>query len=451
MKCPRCRSDNPDSSRFCAECGTTLRPSGSLEGMPTKTIATPVAPVTTGELLAGKYRVLDEIGRGGMGVVVRAEDTRLKRTVALKFLSPELTGDPEARERFIQEARAASALEHPNICTIHEIDEAPDGRMFMAMACYEGESLRDRIKRGKLDHGEALGVALQVARGLAKAHEKSIVHRDIKPGNIFLTDDGQAKILDFGLAKLAADFRLTRTGATLGTVAYMSPEQAQGRPVDYRTDIWSLGVMLYEMLTGELPFGGENEGSLLYSIIHRPARPLRKADPAIPAEIERVVLKALEKTPTDRYQTMADFLSDLEALAEGLKPAKAKAGLFRGRILGIRKPVFYVALAALVAAAAFVVFAVLIPSSRADVLDSVVILPIINESGDAEREYFADGLTRRLNAELYKVAALTVPPAESILIYKKSDKPAKKIAEELRVKAVVQMSWLQVGSRHRLI
>jgi len=164
--------------------------------------------------------------------------------------------------------------------------------MFMARACYEGESLRERLRRGKLDYGEELGIALQVARGLAKAHEKGIVHRDIKPGNIFLTDDGQAKILDFGLAKLAAELRLARTGATLGTVAYMSPEQAQGKPVDGRTDIWSLGVMLYEMLTGELPFGGENEGSLLYSIIHRPARPLRKADPVIPAEIERVALKA---------------------------------------------------------------------------------------------------------------------------------------------------------------
>ena len=401
--------------------------------------------------MAGKYRVLEELGRGGMGVVVRAEDTRLKRTVALKFLSPELTGDPEARERFIQEARAASALEHPNICNIHEIDEAPDGRLFMAMACYEGESLRDRLKKGKLEQADSLSVAVQVARGLAKAHEKGIVHRDIKPGNIFLTDDNQAKILDFGLAKLAADIRLTRTGATMGTVAYMSPEQAQGQSVDHRTDIWSLGVVLYEMVAGQLPFKGEYEQSIIHSILSREPEPLTKVSPNIPRDLEKVTLKSLEKNPVDRYRTMGDFLADLEALAEGLKPLKAKPGLLRGRILGIRKPVFYGGLAVLAGVAAFAVFGVLIPSARAEVFDSVAILPIINETGDADREYFANSLTRQLNAELYKVAALTVPPAETIMAYKGSDKPRKKIAQEIGVKAVVEVSWLQVGSRHRLI
>ncbi|MBM3284387.1 MAG: zinc-ribbon domain-containing protein, partial [Candidatus Aminicenantes bacterium] len=178
MKCPRCHAEVSDTSKFCAECGSSLRRHApDSDALPTKTIVTPAPPAKTGELIAGKYRVIDELGRGGMGVVVRAEDTRLKRTVALKFLSQELTGDPEARERFIQEARAASALDHPNICTIFEIDEAPDGRMFMSMACYEGQSLRERLKRGKLELNEALSVALQVARGLARAHEKGIVHR----------------------------------------------------------------------------------------------------------------------------------------------------------------------------------------------------------------------------------------------------------------------------------
>jgi len=177
MRCPRCQTDNSDTSRFCGECGSSLRPSDPLQGLPTKTIVPPIAPVSKGELIAGKYRIIDELGRGGMGIVYRAEDMRLKRMVALKFLAPELKGEPEARERFIHEARAASALEHPNICPIYEIDETPDGRMFMAMACYEGESLRERLRRGKLKYGEALSVALQTARGLAKAHEKGIVHR----------------------------------------------------------------------------------------------------------------------------------------------------------------------------------------------------------------------------------------------------------------------------------
>lgn len=450
MRCPRCHAEVSDTSKFCAECGSSLRPSSSPEGLPTKTIAVPVSPAKPGELLAGKYRIIDELGRGGMGVVVRAEDTRLKRTVALKFLSQELTGDPEARERFVQEARAASALEHPNICTIHEIDEAPDGRMFMAMACYEGESLRDRIKRGKLDHTEGLSIAVQAARGLAKAHEKGIVHRDIKPGNIFLTHDGQAKILDFGLAKLASDIRMTKTGATLGTVAYMSPEQAQGKPVDSRTDVWSLGVMLYEMLTGRLPFGGETEGSLVHAIIYRPAKPLGKADPAIPAEIERVVLRALEKNPEDRYRTMADFLSDLESLAEGLKPLKAGPSLFRGRILGVRKPAFYGGVVALAAAAALLVFTFLIPSAQADVLDSIAILPLVNASGDPAQDHLAFGLTETLISELYKVGALQVRSRQAVMAYRNSDKPPKKIAQELRVKALVEASFLRSGDMIRL-
>jgi TolB-like protein len=447
MRCPRCRSDNSDTSRFCVNCAEPLRPSGPDPGIPTKTITAQVGAVPKGSVV-GKYRVIDEIGRGGMGVVYRAEDTRLKRTVALKFLSPELTSDPEARQRFIQEAQAASALEHPNICNIHEIDETEDGRMFMAMACYEGQSLRERLRQGKMDRGEALSMAVQTARGLAKAHEKGIVHRDVKPANMFITSDGTVKILDFGLAKLTADIRLTRTGTTVGTIAYMSPEQAEGRAVDGRTDVWSLGVMFYEMLTGELPFGGEHEGSLLNSILRKPPRPLRKADPAVSPELERVVLKALEKIPADRYRTMTDFLADLEALAEGQKPAGAKSGLLRGRILGFKKPVFY---GGLVVTVAIVLAVIVILTGGSKVYDSIAILPVINEKGDAEWDYFAEGLTRELNTELYKVAALTVPSAETILTYKKSGKTRKQIAQELGVKALGEVSWLQIESKHRLL
>jgi TolB-like protein len=301
-----------------------------------------------------------------------------------------------------------------------------------------------------MEHAEALSIAIQVARGLAKAHEKGIVHRDIKPGNIFLADDGQAKILDFGLAKLASDIHLTRTGATLGTVAYMSPEQAQGKPVDHRTDVWSLGVMFYEMLTGQLPFGGETEGSLVHAIIYRPAKPLRKADPAIPAEIERVVLRTLEKAPADRYRTTGDFLADLEALAEGLKPLKAGPSLFRGRILGVRKPVFYGGAGLLAIAAAFIVLKFLIPSAHAGVLDSIAILPLVNASGDPAQDHLAFGLTETLISELYKIGALQVRSRQAVMLYRSTDKPPKKIAQELKVKALVEASFLRSGERIRL-
>ncbi|MDP6775854.1 MAG: serine/threonine-protein kinase, partial [Candidatus Latescibacteria bacterium] len=211
------------------------------------------------------YRILEGLGEGGMGVVYKAEDTNLERTVALKFLPSELTRDEEARQRFVHEARAASALDHPHIGTIYEIDEA-DGLSFIAMAHYEGETLKDRIERAPLAVEDAIDIAIQIAQGLSAAHSRDIVHRDVKPANVLITAEGQAKIIDFGLAKLRRGSLLTRTGTTMGTVAYMSPEQAQGAEVDDRTDVWALGVMLYEMLAGDRPFKGEYEQAVMYSI-----------------------------------------------------------------------------------------------------------------------------------------------------------------------------------------
>ena len=239
IKCSKCQTNNPDSVKFCGECGAKLRPAKAVAV--TKTVKIPKSSKT----IADKYKILEELGEGGMGIVYKAKDTKLDRTVALKFLPPELTRDEEAKERFIQEAKAASALDHPNICTIYEIDETKDNRMFISMACYEGESLREKIDKGLVKIEEATDIAAQIAQGLDKAHKKGIIHRDIKPANIMITEDGVVKIVDFGLAKLAGQVKLTRTGTTLGTVAYMSPEQAQGEAVDHRTDIWSLGVVLY--------------------------------------------------------------------------------------------------------------------------------------------------------------------------------------------------------------
>jgi serine/threonine protein kinase len=214
------------------------------------------------------YKIIEKLGEGGMGVVYKAEDTKLKRTVALKFLPPNLTRDPEAKQRFIHEAQAASALEHTNIYNIHEIDETKDGQTFIVMACYEGEILKDKIRQGPLEIDEAIHIVIQIAQGLEKAHKKGIVHRDIKPANIFIAENSVVKILDFGLAKLAGQTKLTKAGITMGTVAYMSPEQTRGEKVNHRTDIWSFGVMLYEMMTGQLPFKGEYEQAVVYSIVN---------------------------------------------------------------------------------------------------------------------------------------------------------------------------------------
>ncbi len=245
-----------------------------------------------------------------MGVVYKAEDVLLKRTVALKFLLPTLTTDLEAKERFVHEAQAASALEHANICSIHEIGEH-DGQTFIVMGYHEGESLNKKIERGPFDVEDAVDTTAQVALGLAKAHEAGIVHRDIKPANIIVTKDDVVKILDFGLAKVAGTTLLTKTGTTLGTAAYMSPEQARGEQVDQRTDIWSLGVVLFEMLTGRLPFKSDHEQALVYAILNENPKPVRALRPEVPEAVEQIVTKALAKKPQERYQTARELLSDL--------------------------------------------------------------------------------------------------------------------------------------------
>ena len=260
-----------------------------------------------------QYEVVEKLGGGGMGVVYKAQDTRLKRTVALKFLPPALNASEEARQRFEHEAQAASALDHPNICTIHDSGQTDGGHLFIAMAYYRGETLKKKIARGPVSVDEALSYATQMARGLAKAHEKGIIHRDIKPANIMVTDDGVVKIVDFGLAKMT-DVQLTRTGVTLGTVAYMSPEQARGDVVDAQSDVWSLGVVLYEMLTGSRPFPGEHEQVVIYHILHEEPVPITEADATLPEELDHVVTMCLEKGKDLRYPTMADLMADLEVL-----------------------------------------------------------------------------------------------------------------------------------------
>ncbi len=257
------------------------------------------------------YRIIAKLGAGGMGVVYQAEDTALQRTVALKFLPPELTRDADAKQRFLHEARAAAALDHPNICNMHEIGETAGGEIYLVMACYEGETLRDRIRRGPLPLAEALSLAIQAGDGLAEAHARGVVHRDIKPANLFITTKGQLKILDFGLAKLAGASALTQTGSTLGTVGYLAPEQARGEAIDARTDIWSLGVVLYELVAGQSPFRGEYAQAVIYEILNEAPPPLTGVRTGVPLELERIVAKCLAKDPAERYPHMEDLLVDL--------------------------------------------------------------------------------------------------------------------------------------------
>jgi serine/threonine protein kinase len=271
------------------------------------------------------YKILEELGRGGMGTVYKAHDLKLDRFVALKFLDMHLGASKQQKQRFIHEAKAASSLDHSNICTIHEIDEtktAPgepgEGQMFIVMACYEGESLQEKINNQKLKTRDALDFAIQIARGIARAHEANIVHRDLKPANIMITDRNEIKIVDFGLAKLSSQTKLTKDGSTMGTVSYMSPEQTRGEAVDYRTDIWALGIILYEMYTGESPFKGDYDQAIIYSILNED--PVLPED--IPSELEQILKKSLAKDPAMRYQSMNEMVVDIEQAQKNMESGK---------------------------------------------------------------------------------------------------------------------------------
>jgi serine/threonine protein kinase len=394
------------------------------------------------------YKILSKLGEGGMGVVYKAEDLKLHRFVALKFLPPHVSDD-EATQRFVNEAHAVSALDHPNICAIYEIDQTPEGQMFIVMPCYEGASLQSLVKGGRLHLSQAVDIASQVARGLAKAHEKGIVHRDVKPANILVTDDGIAKIVDFGLAKLATQARLTRAGTTVGTVMYMSPEQARGEETDERSDIWSLGVVLYEMLTGKPPFKGEHEQAIIYSILNTPPEPVSRLKPGVPKDLEQLLDKALAKNPTDRYQWMSDFAADLDRFKNTLH---GNTKVQTAPVIGASGTRRWIGLGGIIAA---VVLAAVLGKTyyskpQEKPITSIAVLPFQNLSADPEQEYFSDGTTEALIAELSKIQALRVISRTSVMRFKKSDQSLPEIAKQLNVDAVVEGSVQRVQNEVRI-
>ncbi len=392
------------------------------------------------------YKILEKLGEGGMGVVYKAVDTKLKRIVALKFLPPELTRDPEAKQRFTHEAQAASALQHTNVCTIHDIDETSDGQMFIVMDCYEGQSLKEKISGLPMELGEALEIMVQIASGLAKAHEKGIIHRDIKPANIFITTEGTVKILDFGLAKLAGrQTKLTKTGSTLGTVAYMSPEQARGEEVDRRTDIWSLGVLLYELVSGKLPFASEYSMAAVYSILNEEPKPLTTLNSDVPVELEIIVKKMLAKNHEERYQNIDEILLDIQELQE---PIKGISILYLIRKFLIRKRRTAGAMAAglLLLALIAILLTILVPTPAS--ITSIAVLPLENLSGNPDQDYFAAGLHEELIVDLSKLSGLNrVIARASVMRYQKSDKMLSEIGQELGVDALITGSVVKLGDR----
>ncbi|MFC1540092.1 tetratricopeptide repeat protein [Gemmatimonadota bacterium] len=397
----------------------------------------------------GRYTIIDRLGEGGMGTVWMAEDTTLGRKVALKFLQEESSSE-EVQARFVREAKAASALDHPNICTVYEIDETDDGRIYISMAYCEGETVSEKIAAGPLKLPDALDIAIQIGRGLARAHTEGIVHRDIKPGNTIVTLDDTVKIVDFGLAKLSGATQLTRTGMMMGTAAYMSPEQIRGEAVDHRTDIWALGVVLYEMLVGRPPFESEHEQGVALAIISNEPEPVTAQRARLPMDLERVLAKALQKNPAERYQHIDDMLVDLEAIQREVnQPTTTRLAARESLPKGIlvrrrRRPAALIAgasvILALILAIAFFGTGQIYINPK-----SVAVLHLRN-LGDPADDYLAYGLTEGIIVDLQRASHYWVPPMQDVLPYKDSSLSTSDLARELRVRNLLSGSMLSTGN-----
>ena len=417
-----------------------------------------------------QYRILSQLGAGGMGEVYLAEDTSLRRKVALKFLPVVLTKDKAHLRRFEVEARAVAALSHPNVCTIHEVIETEDGRHCIVMEYIAGMTLRERMLKGRISINEALEIAIQIASALSSAHTEGIVHRDIKPENVMLREDGYVKVLDFGLAKLAettpdsadsaAETRSievkTLPGVLMGTVAYMSPEQARGLPVDVRTDVWSLGVVLYEMVAGRQPFQGPTPTDVIIGIAEREPTLVAEFAPEA-SQLEQVIAQTLAKDRNDRYGTASEALVDLKNLKRELELGTDLNAT--RRLKHVARPPTRTRTLTLLGIAAVVIAAVVFTiwfarnlraPATAPQIKSLAVLPLENLSVDASQDYFAEGMTETLIAGLAKVVELRVTARTSVVQYKGSPKSLKQIAQELNVDAVAEGSVQRSGDKVRV-
>ena len=464
VKCPKCQAENPETKQFCADCGTELPSSRDIHPEVTETLQTPIKELTTGSTFAGRYQIIEELGKGGMGKVYRVLDKKLKEEVALKFIKPEIASDKETIERFSNELKLARKIGHRNVGRMYELME-DEGAHFITMEYVSGEDLKSFIHRvGQLPIGKAISIAKQICDGLAEAHGLGVVHRDLKPSNIMIDKDGNARIMDFGIARSLGMKGMTGAGIMIGTPEYMSPEQVDGREADPRADIYSLGVILFEMLTGRVPFPGDTPFSV--ALKHKnetPPHP-RQANARIPEDLDRVILKCMEKDKEKRYRNAEEMAAELMKI-EGSLPVAEKEFLKKitaAGTLGRRPRPLLIGglaiLAVIIIAGGIYLFrrplAKEKPEAKAEApspwKNSIAVLPFVDMSPQKDQGYFCDGMTEELINRLSNIKELRVPARTSAFTFKGKTEDIRDIGRKLDVRTVLEGSIRKAGNQLRI-
>ncbi len=461
IKCPQCQFENQDESHYCSQCATPLLSPEEISSSPTKTLETPITGLTRSSTFAQRYEVIEELDKGGMGKIYRVFDNKIEQEVALKLLRPEIAADSNTITRFKNELKVARNIAHRNVCRMFDLG-LEGNAYYITMEYIPGENLKSSIRRmERLTIGKAISIAKQVCEGLSEAHRLGVVHRDLKPGNIMIDSEGNARILDFGIARSLRSKGMTGEGTMIGTPEYMSPEQVEGEEADQRADIYSLGVILYEMVTGNVPFKGNTPISV--AVKHKleiPTDP-KKVNPLIPEDLNRMIMKCLDKDKRNRYQNVDELFSELAKIEKGIpvseivKPKKKrkiekrdsiqrKRTLIRWAVIG---GVFIVLLVVL-----FLWFGNRITGQFGipKTLNSMAVLPLKNLTGETELDSFAERMTEALINGLAKAGTFhRIPPSTSVMPYKAAPKRITEISKELDVEAVIE--WTMVLDKNRLL
>ncbi len=451
MKCSKCQFENPETSRFCGACGAYLEPAEDIQTAPTKTLETPLKELTRGTTFANRYDVIEEIGKGGMGKVFRAVDKTIDEEVAIKVLNPEIAGDQKMIERFRNELKMARKIAHKHVCRMYDFSQER-GTQFIIMEYVPGEDLRSLIKRiGQFTPGKTLLIAKQICEGLAEAHRLGIIHRDLKPQNIMIDREGNTRIMDFGIARTLKSRGLTEGDTVIGTPEYMSPEQVEGWDIDHRSDLYSLGAILFEMLTGRVPFEGETPFSIALKHKSEPPPDPRKINNQIPEGFSQLILHCLEKDRKKRFQSAEELLTTLKRIERGVPSTdRVLPDRERKRIqLPWKKMAVYASVPLLLAL--IIIAGITLFTGRQESIYSIAVLPLKNLSGNPDQEFLADGMTEALISNLTQIKALQrVISSTSVMQYKNAQKPLPVIARELDVDVIVEGSILVSGQRVKI-